>query len=44
MNTIVYNLGVIWEENDKSVLRAKHSIKQIRVINLVQVKVLLKKP
>lgn len=42
MSTIVCNLAVIWEENDKSLLRAEHLIKQIVVINLVPVKVSLK--
>lgn len=43
MNTIVTNLSVIWEEEDKSVLRAMHPIKKIVAINLVLVKVPLKK-
>lgn len=43
MNTIVSNFTVIWEENDKSVLRAMHPIKKIVAINLVPVKVPLKK-
>lgn len=42
MSTIMCNLAVIWGGNDKSLLHAKHLIKQIVAINLVAVKVSLK--
>lgn len=42
MNAVVSNRAVIWED-DKSLLRAMHLIKQILAINLVPVKVPLKK-